>query len=263
MVSVKFRFEGLPAHASISPHQGKSALDAVELMSVGVNYMREHVKEDTRIHYVITNGGGQPNVVPPTPRSGITCAPTSTPTSRSTSCGCTEIARAAAAMSRTKLIETRVDADMHEVLPNRTLVEVIQKNLELVGPPKFDDREKAFARATQKDLKPQPALALAERVEPLPAGPPEQGTALHRRRRPDLVLPGRPVHRRDLQLRRARTQLADRGLHRHEHRREGHDGRRQDALRRSAIDLYRSPAIDPAGARRSEEDDGGTRSTRR
>ena len=65
MVSVKFRFEGLPAHASVSPHQGKSALDAVELMSVGVNYMREHVKEDTRIHYVITNGGGQPNVVPP------------------------------------------------------------------------------------------------------------------------------------------------------------------------------------------------------
>ena len=58
-------------------------------------------------------------------------------------------------MSRTKLIETRVDADMHEVLPNRTLVEVIQKNLELVGPPKFDDREKAFARATQKDLKPR------------------------------------------------------------------------------------------------------------
>ena len=122
IVSVKFRFEGLPAHASTSPHQGRSALDAVELMNVGVNYMREHVKEDTRIHYVITNGGGQPNVVPPPPRSGITCAPTSTPTSRSTSCGCTEIARAAAAMSRTKLVETRVDSDMHEVLPNRTLV---------------------------------------------------------------------------------------------------------------------------------------------
>ena len=65
IVSVKFRFKGLPAHASTSPHQGKSALDAVELMNVGVNYMREHVKEDTRIHYVITNGGGQPNVVPP------------------------------------------------------------------------------------------------------------------------------------------------------------------------------------------------------
>src|SRR5262245_26653039 len=54
-VSVKFRFKGLPAHASTSPHDGRSALDAVELMNVGVNYMREHVKQDTRIHYVITN----------------------------------------------------------------------------------------------------------------------------------------------------------------------------------------------------------------
>ena len=68
MVSVKFRFEGLPAHASVSPHEGRSALDAVELMNVGVNFMREHVKEDARIHYVITNGGGQPNVVPPDDR---------------------------------------------------------------------------------------------------------------------------------------------------------------------------------------------------
>ena len=66
MVSVKFRFAGLPAHGSTSPHSGRSALDAVELMNVGVNFMREHIKEDARIHYVITNGGGQPNVVPPT-----------------------------------------------------------------------------------------------------------------------------------------------------------------------------------------------------
>ena len=57
LVSVKFRFSGLPAHASTSPHDGRSALDAVELMSAGVNYMREHIKEDARIHYVITNGG--------------------------------------------------------------------------------------------------------------------------------------------------------------------------------------------------------------
>ena len=64
MVSAKFTFSGLPAHASVSPRQGRSALDAVELMNVGVNYMREHVEEDARIHYVITDGGGQPNVVP-------------------------------------------------------------------------------------------------------------------------------------------------------------------------------------------------------
>ncbi len=175
MVSVKFKFEGLPSHASVSPHQGKSALDAVELMSVGVNYMREHVKEDTRIHYVITNGGGQPNVVPPTAEVWYYLRANKHTDVEEYFVWLTEIARAAAAMSRTKLIDTRLEADMHEVLPNRTLVEVIQKNLELVGPPVFDEREKAFARATQKDLKPPPALALSERVEPLPAGPPDQG----------------------------------------------------------------------------------------
>jgi aminobenzoyl-glutamate utilization protein B len=175
IVSAKFKFEGLPAHASTSPHQGKSALDAVELMSVGVNFMREHVKEDTRIHYVITNGGGQPNVVPPTAEVWYYLRANKHTDVEEYFVWLTEIARAAAAMSRTKLVETRIDSDMHEVLPNRTLTEVIQKNLELVGPPVFDEREKAFARAMQKDVKPQPALALAERVEPLAAGPPEQG----------------------------------------------------------------------------------------
>jgi aminobenzoyl-glutamate utilization protein B len=176
MVSVKFRFEGLPAHASVSPHQGRSALDAVELMNMGVNYMREHVREDTRIHYVITNGGGQPNVVPPTAEVWYYLRANKHTDVEDYYVWLTEIARAAAAMSRTKLVEARVEADMHEVLPNRTLVEVIQKNLELVGPPQFDDREKAFARATQKDLKPLPQLALAERIEPLSPGEPEQGT---------------------------------------------------------------------------------------
>ncbi|MDP2054863.1 MAG: amidohydrolase [Acidobacteriota bacterium] len=175
MVSVKFRFEGLPSHASVSPHQGKSALDAVELMSVGVNYMREHVKEDTRIHYVITNGGGQPNVVPPSAEVWYYLRANKHTDVEESFVWLTEIARAAAAMSRTKLIETRVDADLHEVLPNRTLAEVIQKNLELVGPPKFDDRERAFARATQKELKPLPEIALSDRVEPLSSGPPTQG----------------------------------------------------------------------------------------
>jgi len=177
MVSVKFRFEGLAAHASVSPFQGRSALDAVELMSVGVNYMREHVKEDTRIHYVITNGGGQPNVVPPSAEVWYYLRANKHTDVEDYFVWLKEIAAAAAAMSRTKLAEVRVDADMHEVLPVRSLVEVIQKNLDQIGAPKFDEREKAFARATQKGLiGGVPELALAERVEPLPAGPAEQGT---------------------------------------------------------------------------------------
>jgi aminobenzoyl-glutamate utilization protein B len=177
MVSVKFRFEGLAAHASVSPYAGRSALDAVELMSVGVNYMREHVKEDTRIHYVITNGGGQPNVVPPSAEVWYYLRANKHTDVEEYFVWLKEIAQAAAVMSRTTLVETRVEADMHEVLPVRTLVEVIQKNLELVGPPTFDEREKAFARATQKAMGGTlPELALSERVEPLEAGAPSQGT---------------------------------------------------------------------------------------
>ena len=64
MNSAKFIFHGKTAHAAGDPFNGRSALDAVELMNVGANYLREHVIPDARLHYVITEGGGQPNVVP-------------------------------------------------------------------------------------------------------------------------------------------------------------------------------------------------------
>jgi aminobenzoyl-glutamate utilization protein B len=63
--SVKFHFYGIASHAAASPEQGRSALDAIELMNVGVNFLREHVAQDVRIHYIIEKGGEQPNIVPP------------------------------------------------------------------------------------------------------------------------------------------------------------------------------------------------------
>ncbi len=175
-VSVKFRFSGLPAHASTSPHQGRSALDAVELMSVGVNYMREHVKEDTRIHYVITNGGGQPNVVPPLAEVWYYLRANRHRDVEEYFVWLNEIARAAAAMSRTEVQAVQVDADMHEVLPNRTLSEILQRNLERVGAPSFTGEEKEFAAKTQADLPRKPEKALSEEIEPL-SDQPEQGMA--------------------------------------------------------------------------------------
>ncbi|GAH88336.1 unnamed protein product, partial [marine sediment metagenome] len=62
--SVVFKFYGKTAHAAGDPHNGRSALDAVELMNIGVNFLREHMISDARIHYIITNGGKAPNVVP-------------------------------------------------------------------------------------------------------------------------------------------------------------------------------------------------------
>ena len=175
-VSVKFRFSGLPAHASTSPHQGRSALDAVELMSVGVNYMREHVKEDTRIHYVITSGGGQPNVVPPSAEVWYYIRANKHRDVEDYFEWVNEIARGAAAMSRTTLEAVQVDADMHEVLPNRTLSEILQRNLEIVGAPSFTAEEKDFAARAQTDLARKPEMALSETIEPLPDEP-DQGMA--------------------------------------------------------------------------------------
>lgn len=175
-VSVKFHFSGLPAHASASPHLGRSALDAVELMSNGVNFMREHIKQDARIHYVITNGGGQPNVVPPEAEVWYYIRADKHTDVEEYFKWITEIARGAAMMTRTALKTVQVDTDMHEVLPNRTLSEVIQRNLEMVGPPRFVDEEKDFARKTQAALPGPLDIALSEKIEPLTEKP-GQGVA--------------------------------------------------------------------------------------
>jgi len=170
-VSVKFHFSGLPAHASTSPHEGRSALDAVELMDNGVNYMREHVREDARIHYVITNGGGQPNVVPPEAEVWYYIRANKHTDVEKYYEWITEIAKGAAMMTRTKLTAVRVDADMHEVLPNRALSELITKNLQYVGAPKFTEEEKRFASKTQEPLGRTFEKALSEEVEKLPDQP--------------------------------------------------------------------------------------------
>ncbi len=175
-VSVKFRFTGVPAHASASPHHGRSALDAVELMNIGANYMREHVKEDTRMHYVVTRGGGQPNVVPPDAEVWYYLRANKHSDVEEYFVWLREIAEGAARMTRTKLTSVQVDADMHEVLPNRALSEALQKNLELVGAPKFTEAEKAFARKTQAPIGGVHPHALSEVVEPL-ASQPGQGPA--------------------------------------------------------------------------------------
>jgi aminobenzoyl-glutamate utilization protein B len=175
-VSVKFHFSGLPAHASVSPHEGRSALDAVELMDAGVNFMREHIRPDARIHYVITNGGGQPNVVPPEAEVWYYIRADKHADVERYYAWIQDIAKGAALMTKTTLSSVRVEADMHEVLPNRALSELIHHNLEAVGAPRFTDEDKAFARGTQSALGRTFDRALSERVEPLPAQP-EQGQA--------------------------------------------------------------------------------------
>jgi len=168
MVSVRYSFAGVAAHASTSPHRGRSALDAVELMNVGVNYMREHIKEDARIHYVITDGGIQPNVVPPTASVWYYVRADAHGDVEEYLAWVDQIAEAAAKMSQTRLVERKLDTDCHELIPNRPIGEALDRNLRLVGPPGFDDAERAFAtqiRTTIPDAKPGPALL--DEIQPI------------------------------------------------------------------------------------------------
>ncbi len=174
LVSVKFTFQGVAAHASGSPDQGRSALDAVELMNVGANYMREHLKEDARVHYVVTDGGGAPNVVPAAATVWYYVRSDDHKDAEATFGWLNDIARGAALMTRTKL-SVAIDTDCHELLPNTPLAELIHRNLSRLPPPKFTAEEHAFARRLQEPLVQQFnktfASAIDESVHPLPQIP--------------------------------------------------------------------------------------------
>lgn len=168
--SVRFKFTGVAAHASIAPQLGRSALKGVELTEVGVNFMREHVKEDARIHSVITNGGGQPNVVPAVAESWYYIRANKHEDVVDMFEWVADIARGAAMMTRTQ-VESTVDFDYYEVLPNRPLAELMDRNIRLVGPPKFTDEEKGAAKQMQVPLNKQREVPLSEAIDPLPETP--------------------------------------------------------------------------------------------
>lgn len=170
VASVRFKFKGVAAHASSAPQVGRSALKGVELLDVGVHFMREHLKEDARIHSVITNGGGQPNVVPADAESWYYIRANKHQDVVDMFEWISEIAKGAALMTRTQ-VEITVDDDSHELLPNRPLAKVMDRNLRLVGPPKFTDEERSAARKMQEPFKRDFPAAFSEGIEPLPAGP--------------------------------------------------------------------------------------------
>jgi aminobenzoyl-glutamate utilization protein B len=174
VVSAKFTFRGLPAHASGSPDKGRSALDGVELMNVGANYMREHVKQDSRIHYVITNGGAQPNVVPAAAQVWYYVRADAHEDVERNFDWLQEIAEGAARMSRTK-VAAQIDTDCHEIIPNLPLSRVLERNFRWVGPPRFDDADRELARRLQEPLRAEFGVRedkpLRDDVEALPDKP--------------------------------------------------------------------------------------------
>lgn len=151
-VSAKFTFNGIAAHASGSPDKGKSALDGVELMNLGANYMREHIKQTSRVHYVVTNGGGQPNVVPATSQVWYYVRANDHEDAVAHFDWLKDIADGAAKMSRTK-VEMKIDTDCHELIPNLPLSQLVLKNFKKVGAPKFDEADRNLARQLHTSIR--------------------------------------------------------------------------------------------------------------
>ncbi|WP_112662117.1 M20 family metallopeptidase [Microvirga flavescens] len=159
-VQAYFRFKGRAAHAAASPHLGRSALDAVELMNIGVNYMREHMPSDARVHYATTNTGGiAPNVVQAYAEVLYLVRSPLYPDAQNLFERVKKIAEGAALMSETSVDVQITDATFN-VLPNKALQEAMYENMKRLGPPGFDESDHAFARKLQKD-----ALTEADLIE--------------------------------------------------------------------------------------------------
>jgi aminobenzoyl-glutamate utilization protein B len=141
-----FRFHGKTAHAGGSPHLGRSALDAVELMNVGVNYMREHVTSKVRMHYVITDGGDLPNVVPDHAEVWYFLRAPEREELDQVAARVLKIAEGATLMTETTVKETFRGA-CSNVLSNHYLADLQYEAMQVVGPIEFTDAEIDYARA--------------------------------------------------------------------------------------------------------------------
>ena len=179
---IDFTFAGRAAHAAAAPHLGRSALDAVELMNVGVNYMREHMPSDARVHYALLDAGGiAPNVVQAHARVRYSVRARDLPGMLELVERVKKIAAGAALMTETKM-ESRVVSAVSDLLGNGPLETTLHGILEDLGPPHWDEEDRAYAKAIQATFGPgsidamyrtigqkPSAAALADFVVPLDA----------------------------------------------------------------------------------------------
>jgi len=171
--NIKFRFKGRTAHAAANPETGRSALDAVELMNVGVNYLREHVIDAARLHYVITQGGGAPNVVPDDCEVWYFIRSPERHQVEELTERVRNIAKGAALMTETTMEENFVSG-AYNMLTNSVISERMMAILNELGPIAFTDEEKAYAKSIA-DAFPRELRATMLEMENLPKELVEQG----------------------------------------------------------------------------------------
>ena len=173
-VQIDFDFTGRASHAAAAPHLGRSALDAVELMNVGVNYMREHMPSDARVHYAVLDAGGvAPNVVQARAKVRYLVRARELPEVQALAARVVRIAEGAALMTETAM-RHQIIAGMSNLLGNPPLERALHDNLQRLGPPPFDDQDRDFARQIQATLRPGDITAAFHRF----GLPPREGVAL-------------------------------------------------------------------------------------
>jgi aminobenzoyl-glutamate utilization protein B len=175
-ISGKFRFHGLSAHAAAAPERGRSALDAVEVMDVMTNYLREHIPDGSRIHYVITNGGKAPNVVPDEAEVYYVARHVEMSVVQDIWERIVNAAKGAALGTGTTF-DLQLVGSVYALQPNETLARVQQRALERVGGFTYTDEERAFATQLQQSTAFRPvSLESTMRVKPLVLDQPDAGS---------------------------------------------------------------------------------------
>jgi aminobenzoyl-glutamate utilization protein B len=165
--SAKFKFYGTASHAAMSPENGRSSLDAVEAMNNMANMMREHIPQETRIHYVITNGGKAPNVVPDYAEVYYYVRHPKREVAVDVFDRITKAAEGAALGTGTTM-KFEIVGGTHDLLINKTLATVMQENLEKVGGVVYTEEEKAFGKKLQASFfNKAPAVEEASTIKPL------------------------------------------------------------------------------------------------
>jgi aminobenzoyl-glutamate utilization protein B len=166
--SAKFRFYGASSHAASSPERGRSALDGIEAMDHMVNLMREHVPQETRIHYVITNGGLAPNVVPDFAEVYYYVRHPDPRTLDEIWARVVKAAEGAAIGTGTR-VEHEIIHAVYSLLRNETLAKVMDRELRAVGGVQYDAQEREFAQKLQTTM-PPPVRPLGSEAEIQPFG---------------------------------------------------------------------------------------------
>jgi aminobenzoyl-glutamate utilization protein B len=172
-IDVIYNFQGESAHAAAAPWRGKSALDAVELMDVGWNFRREHLRLQQRSHYVIPDGGDQPNVVPSTASVWYYFRELDYPHIKELWELGTKMAQAAAMMTGATLTGMVVTGEAYPQHSNRPIAEAMYANIERVGLPQWSAADQKLATALQRELK-VPEVGLAAKLPPLGLPVPEE-----------------------------------------------------------------------------------------